>query len=594
MALASSVRYTSKLVSDAASQFSSNLTTKRVCGLASSPQLPQRRRSTSLQSQIWGHKISRVENRHGLDTKQRNSKLRQLTVLAAQEDEDKDKQSSSSPSALLDEGNKEKPTEQKGGNGDVRKEAKVDWQTDEDLKKFLSNPSIETLLKVEAKRTEQRLKELESLQDKGNIFTDFFNKLTKSNLRREKERLQKAQETFKALDIPKLKSCFGYDSFFATDARRFGDGAIFVGNMRRPLDEVKPRLEKALSEAAGREVDIWFMEEPAEPGQTKQICVVQPKAEIDLQLSADRLSNTYGYLTAVLLGVTTLGTVALMSGFFLPAYTNFDDYISRVLPLFAGFVSIFTASEIATRLTAAKYGVALSPSFLVPSTWTGCLGVQNNFESLLPSKKALFDISAARITSAYATSFALALTAFILDGSFNGGDNALFIRPQFFFSNPLLSFVQYVTGPYTDELGNVLPQAVEGVGVPVDPLAFAGLLGIVVTSLNMLPCGRLEGGRMTQALFGRRQAKLLSFFTSLALGIGGLSGSVLCLVWAFFVTFFRNGEELPAQDEITPIDQNRYIWGFALALICALTLFPNSAGTFPSPLYTPPFFRNDF
>lgn len=32
-------------------------------------------------------------------------------------------------------------------------------------------------------------------------------------------------------------------------------------------------------------------------------------------------------------------------------------------------------------------------------------------------------------------------------------------------------------GPYADDLGNVLPNAVEGVGVPVDPLAFAGLLG---------------------------------------------------------------------------------------------------------------------
>lgn len=52
-----------------------------------------------------------------------------------------------------------------------------------------------------------------------------------------------------------------------------------------------------------------------------------------------------------------------------------------------------------------------------------------------------------------------------------------YIRPQFFDNNPLLSFVQFVVGPYADDLGNVLPNAVEGVGVPVDPLAFAGLLG---------------------------------------------------------------------------------------------------------------------
>jgi hypothetical protein len=49
----------------------------------------------------------------------------------------------------------------------------------------------------------------------------------------------------------------------------------------------------------------------------------------------------------------------------------------------------------------------------------------------------------------------------------------------------LFSFIQLVIGPYTDDLGNVLPYAVEGVGVPVDPLAFAGLLGAFVRFLSL-------------------------------------------------------------------------------------------------------------
>ena len=61
--------------------------------------------------------------------------------------------------------------------------------------------------------------------------------------------------------IWQLKSCFGFDTFFATDVRRFGDGGIFIGNLRRPINEVIPKLEKKLSEAAGREVVLWFMEE---------------------------------------------------------------------------------------------------------------------------------------------------------------------------------------------------------------------------------------------------------------------------------------------------------------------------------------------
>lgn len=60
-----------------------------------------------------------------------------------------------------------------------------------------------------------------------------------------------------------LKSCFGFDTFFATDVRRFGDGGIFIGTLRKPIEEALPKLEKKLSEAAGREVVVWFMEEKA-------------------------------------------------------------------------------------------------------------------------------------------------------------------------------------------------------------------------------------------------------------------------------------------------------------------------------------------
>ncbi|PIA44277.1 hypothetical protein AQUCO_01700109v1 [Aquilegia coerulea] len=453
----------------------------------------------------------------------------------------------------------------------------------------MGNPSIEAAIKLEKKRADRKLKELDK-ETTNNPVVLFFINAARDSLAKEKERLEKAEKAFKALDLNKLKSCFGFNTFFATDVRRFGDGGIFVGNLRKPIEEVMPILEKKLSEAAGTEVALWFMEENTN-GITKQVCMVQPKSEMDLEFESTTLNTPWGYVSAILLCVATFGTIALMSGFFLKPGATLDDYLSDVAPLFGGFLAILGVSEITTRVTAARYGVKLSPSFLVPSNWTGCLGVMNNYESLLSNKKALFDIPVARTASAYLTSLVLAVTAFLVDGSFNGGDNALYIRPQFFFNNPLLSFIEYVIGPYSDDLGNVLPYAVEGVGVPVDPLAFAGLLGMVVTSLNLLPIGRLEGGRIAQALFGRNIAALISFGTSFLLSIGGLSGSVLCLAWGLFATFFRGGEEIPAKDEITPLGDDRYSWGFVLALICFLTLCPNIGGTFSSSFLSPPFFR---
>ncbi|XP_038905232.1 probable zinc metallopeptidase EGY3, chloroplastic [Benincasa hispida] len=512
-------------------------------------------------------------------------------------DDSESEPSSSSIAVVSDEtggGNDSEKAELSAGEDESKereKQQEMDWKTDEEFKKFMGNPSIEAALKLEKKRADRKLKELDR-EGADNPIVGLFNRIARDNLTKEKERLEKAEETFKALDLNKLKSCFGFNTFFATDVRRFGDGGIFIGNLRRPIEEVIPQLEKKLSEAAGREVVLWFMEEKTDD-ITKQVCVVQPKAEIDLQFESTKLSTPLGYFSAITLCVATFGTIALMSGFFLKPGATIDDYIANVVPLFGGFISILGVSEIATRVTAARYGVKLSPSFLVPSNWTGCLGVMNNYESPLPNKKALFDIPVARTASAYLTSLVLAISAFVIDGGFNGGDNALYIRPQFFYNNPLLSFIQFVIGPYTDDLGNVLPYAVEGVGVPVDPLAFAGLLGMVVTSLNLLPCGRLEGGRIAQAMFGRSTAALLSFATSLVLGIGGLSGSVLCLAWGLFATFFRGGEEIPATDEITPLGDDRYAWGVVLGLICFLTLFPNGGGTFSSPFISAPFFRGD-
>ncbi|XP_043707925.1 probable zinc metallopeptidase EGY3, chloroplastic isoform X2 [Telopea speciosissima] len=447
--------------------------------------------------------------------------------FSARDDEQEKEQSSSSSVAVVSDS----PNGDEAPNGDSSveiqlseqvgseekiKQQEVDWKADEEFKKFMGNPSIEAAIKLEKKGADRKLRELDR-EPSSNPIVGFFNRVVRDSLFRERVRLERAEEAFKALDLNKLKSCFGFDTFFATDVRRFGDGGIFIGNLRKPVEEVMPILERKLSEAAGREVILWFMEE-----KTNDI-----------------------------------------------------------------------TKQIATRVMAARYGVKLSPSFLIPSNWTGCLGVINNYESLLPNKKALFDIPVARTASAYLTSLVLTVSAFVADGSFNGGDNALYIRPQFFYNNPLLTFIQFVIGPYTDDLGNVLPYAVEGVGVPVDPLAFAGLLGMVVTSLNLLPCGRLEGGRIAQALFGRNTATLLSFGTSLLLGIGGLSGSVLCLAWGLFATFFRGGEEIPTKDEITPLGDDRYAWGLVLAIICFLTLFPNGGGTFSSSFFSPPFFRGD-
>ena len=73
--------------------------------------------------------------------------------------------------------------------------------------------------------------------------------------------------------------------------------------------------------------------------------------------------------------------------------------------------------------------------------------------------------------------------AFVADDSFNGGDNVVFTRLQFFYNNLLHLFIQIVIKPKVDDFGKELRSAVNRVGVPIDSLGFAGLLGMVVVVL---------------------------------------------------------------------------------------------------------------
>lgn len=95
--------------------------------------------------------------------------------------------------------------------------------------------------------------------------------------------------------------------------------------------------------------------------------MVQPKVEIDLQLEATKLSTPLGYAGAVALGVATFGTIAIMSGFFLKPGASFDDYISDVVPLFGGFLSILGVSEV--KFFGSLYFVQLSDCLVLTKSF---------------------------------------------------------------------------------------------------------------------------------------------------------------------------------------------------------------------------------
>jgi membrane-associated protease RseP (regulator of RpoE activity) len=106
------------------------------------------------------------------------------------------------------------------------------------------------------------------------------------------------------------------------------------------------------------------------------------------------------------------------------------------------------------------------------------------------------------------------------------------------------------------------------------PLAFAGWLGLVVTALNLIPIGQLDGGHMAHAQFGLRQARGIGIAALILLFALALFVWPGLLMWAFIVFFIAGTRDMPAANDVTPIGPARQLLGYFTFLLLLLIIAP--------------------
>ena len=117
------------------------------------------------------------------------------------------------------------------------------------------------------------------------------------------------------------------------------------------------------------------------------------------------------------------------------------------------------------------------------------------------------------------------------------------------------------------------PKLLEGHVLQLSPLAFAGWLGLMITALNLLPIGQLDGGHIARAMFGRRASETIgsvAMWTLLLLELFVWPG---LLTWAIIVFFIAGRGESP-MDDLSPLTTSRRWLGYAAFIILALILTP--------------------
>jgi membrane-associated protease RseP (regulator of RpoE activity) len=116
--------------------------------------------------------------------------------------------------------------------------------------------------------------------------------------------------------------------------------------------------------------------------------------------------------------------------------------------------------------------------------------------------------------------------------------------------------------------------------VNVHPLVVVGWIGLIYAAINLMPAGCLDGGRMVQAIYGRKTAQTTTIATLILLAIVSLVNS-LALYWAILILFLQRTLERPSLNELTEPDDTRAglaLVALFLMITVLLPLTPSLAG----------------
>ena len=118
----------------------------------------------------------------------------------------------------------------------------------------------------------------------------------------------------------------------------------------------------------------------------------------------------------------------------------------------------------------------------------------------------------------------------------------------------------------------VLKNVPEGYDVLLSPMAFAGWAGLLVTMLNLLPIGQLDGGHIAYAMFGKNQKTIAQIIvlSLVPLGVFLWHGWIIWLVLAFIIKTAHP----PTLNDAIPLDNKRKVVGWISFLIFILCFSP--------------------
>ncbi len=285
----------------------------------------------------------------------------------------------------------------------------------------------------------------------------------------------------------------------------------------------------------------------------------QESAPARRRRSRYRATSAYAsrYLPLVLFLLTVFTTLlagAMQRGIS-PVSVFFDPFLLlHGLPYSATLLLILGAHELGHYFATRRWGVDASLPYFIPApTLFGTFGAVIRIRGPILDRRALLDVAVAGPLAGMAVALPATLIGLWMSNVVMTGSGGLGLGESLLFKAVTWS-VLGARGP--------------GEVILLHPIAFAGWCGFLVTSLNLIPAGQLDGGHIVYALFDRWHRTLSSVVGVLLIGMAYWWPG--WLLWAA-IALFLGRRHPPIYNGGEKMGRGRRFLGYSCIILMLLT-----------------------
>jgi membrane-associated protease RseP (regulator of RpoE activity) len=262
-------------------------------------------------------------------------------------------------------------------------------------------------------------------------------------------------------------------------------------------------------------------------------------------------------------------------------------YIFSGWPFALAMLGILVAHEFGHYLVSRYHKTPATLPYFIPFPFSplGTMGAAILMKGIPKNKRILFDIGVAGPLAGMLIAIPVLFLGLSMStlssiepspNSFIEGNSLIYLFAKYavfgkFLPEPasfggMSPFLYWIRYFFTGQ-----PSPIGGMDVFIHPVAFAGWAGLLVTALNLVPAGTLDGGHVVYSLFGDKARKAFPYLIAIMAVLGFFwSGWWL---WAFLL-FWLGRVNAETLDQITPLDSKRRLVALLVIVLFVLVFTP--------------------